>query len=1188
MNSLIKFLTVSLLLGIVFSDNFIFEGKYDSKSSFLFIPDQLNIDSDRGYSRLSSSSDGKTIDEGMPELPIYTTFFQMDPEKTYSVSYNVISSHVIEDIDVYPSQGQNENVTDSNFIFNSELHRSHSVYPQENISLSEPMIMRDFEVGLITFIPFSYSAKNKTLEVFDEVEIDVVEVGDRIANQNLPQQRSLLFEPMYEQIVANYEPLDSRDEYQTNAILYICGGSSIDHPYVEELVAWRRSQGYVVYTASTSEIGGTGTGSISNYIETAYNNFDPSPEIVGLIGDTGGSYPISTYTIQGGSGDNEYQYIEGNDFLPEIFIGRISVSSSSDISNIINKTLVYEKAESQNDYWYERAALVGDPSSSGISTVTTNQYIQNVMEVHGMTDIQTNYGGGNYNSWVDEAFDDDANSQGVLYYNYRGYYGSSSISVSGMDSGAYAPFAATITCGTGDFGGTSDSENFIRTGSVSSPKGAVACVGVATTSTHTMYNNIVNMGIYEGLFSFGMYHAGASLAQGKLALLRAYPTDPYQCVTKFSQWSNLMGDPALHLWTDTPQDFTVNHDAQIPSGINSLDVSVYDESGAAVNDARVILLNDNNDLFTAYTDSDGMATVEWLGDLSGDVSLNVFKHNYRLHEGTLNIGFVEGPALYLDQTRLSVSDQSGNNNGMLNSGETVDVEVSIMNLGSESANSLSISTQSNNNNVSILEGDFNVISMDANESLDLLITLHVSELAIDYEDLDITLSILDANDNLWNIDVPIRVYAPKLDINNYIINNTETLEPGIESNVDLIIVNTGSIALDNARVEFISSDKVTFISDAYDLGTVNVGQEVTVPNIDLIPSDQIINGTSIIGMVNYFSDGILKGNSLVTFSVGTRNVDDPTGPDEYGYYMFDSGDTDYPIAPEYNWIEIVGNGGQSLDFQDAGNGCESSGGGWYGCDNTEGNDVTADVQLPFDFKFYGETYDQITVSTNGYISFIDNEMSAFRNYSVPGAGGPTAMVAAFWDDLKTGHSGGTGNVYKYVTDDYVIIEWYEMETYQNDSDQNFQMIIYNPETMGHATPSGDGEIIIQYKEFNNTTQGDYSTYTPTHGCYATVGLENHYGNIGLEYTFDDEYSAGSRELSDDMALLITTSAGSYGTLGDVNQDEILNVLDIVITVNIILSVVEPTNYQLYAADINGDSTLNVLDVVQLVNLILNS
>ena len=202
------------------------------------------------------------------------------------------------------------------------------------------------------------------------------------------------------------------------------------------------------------------------------------------------------------------------------------------------------------------------------------------------------------------------------------------------------------------------------------------------------------------------------------------------------------------------------------------------------------------------------------------------------------------------------------------------------------------------------------------------------------------------------------------------------------------------------------------------------------------------------------------------------------------------------------------------------------------------------------------------------------------------------MVAAFWDDLKVGHN-NTAKVYKYVTDEYVVIQWYEVETYQNDSDNNFQMIIYNPEYQSHSTLTGDGEIKIQYREFNNTTQGDYSQYTPIHGCYATVGIENQFGNVGLQYTFDNQYPESNMALYGESggnpgsAILITTSPGSAGMPGDMNEDETLNVLDVVTLVNVILNVIEPTQNQLYAGDINADGSINVLDVVLLVNIILD-
>ena len=56
-------------------------------------------------------------------------------------------------------------------------------------------------------------------------------------------------------------------------------------------------------------------------------------------------------------------------------------------------------------------------------------------------------------------------------------------------------------------------------------------------------------------------------------------------------------------------------------------------------------------------------------------------------------------------------------------------------------------------------------------------------------------------------------------------------------------------------------------------------------------------------------------------------------------------------------------------------------------------------------------------------------------------------------------------------------------------------------------------------------------------------------------------------------------------LGDVNGDEIINVIDIVNLVNYILAGVELSNEA--AADYNQDGLVNVIDVVQIVNYILN-
>ena len=56
--------------------------------------------------------------------------------------------------------------------------------------------------------------------------------------------------------------------------------------------------------------------------------------------------------------------------------------------------------------------------------------------------------------------------------------------------------------------------------------------------------------------------------------------------------------------------------------------------------------------------------------------------------------------------------------------------------------------------------------------------------------------------------------------------------------------------------------------------------------------------------------------------------------------------------------------------------------------------------------------------------------------------------------------------------------------------------------------------------------------------------------------------------------------------GDVNNDNLINVLDVVTLVNIVLGTNNPTDAQFAASDVNNDDVLNVLDIVILVNLIL--
>ena len=93
--------------------------------------------------------------------------------------------------------------------------------------------------------------------------------------------------------------------------------------------------------------------------------------------------------------------------------------------------------------------------------------------------------------------------------------------------------------------------------------------------------------------------------------------------------------------------------------------------------------------------------------------------------------------------------------------------------------------------------------------------------------------------------------------------------------------------------------------------------------------------------------------------------------------------------------------------------------------------------------------------------------------------------------------------------------------------------------------------------------------------------------MGLEYSYNNQYPTASMPLSDGSALFITTGQANDYLMGDINADEEINILDVVMMVNIVLNVIEPSDYQMIVSDINLDGSVNVLDVVQLVNIILN-
>lgn len=1145
-----------------------------------------SIEAENGslYKKPIFSNSSHTSDSGSPDLPSKTTFIAVNPQKIYSVEVTFRSSKNIENIEITPKGSWDNNISKIQKI-EANYSGVEDYYPKSIASISEPMAMRELAFLSLTVSPFRYFPDEKRLVEFLDIEVELIETGNRDASTFFPEKRSRAFEPLYESIIANYSSLNRElIPYQRPSILYVLP-SNIGNLMgtVNVLMDWKRRMGYEVNYISSSAIVNNAN-NLKNYIETAYETWDNPPEFVTLVGDAEGSYDIPTHfenwSGYNGEGDHPYATLAGNDLFPEIFIGRLSFDTQSHLQTIISKTVNYESNPYMGENWFKRACLVGDASTSGVSCIITNDNIKEVLKNHGYEDIRTVYSG-DFPSQMTSNL-----SQGLGFFNYRGFYGVSGYTIediSSANNGFMLPISTVITCGTGSFGTEeSISEAFLRAGTASNPKAAVASIGTATLGTHTMFNNMVDMGFYHGVFVQNINSVGGALMAGKLWLSRAYPTNPNQWVSTFTHWNSLMGDPSLQMWTDYPEMLNVVHPYSIAKGTNFIDFTLTNSAGMPISDAWVTIYKEDAIIESGYSNSNGSIRLIFSSTEEGEVLVTVTKKNHYPYQSSFQI-YNPGASVNVVPDNISIFENgtgssSGNGDGKINSGEIVDVIIPVLNYGNANAVQINGTLSSENENVSIINdthyyGDLSIGGMASNDSSPF--TLSVNNNVTDQSRIKLILSLV--NDSGYSskgyIELQIdgkNLYAYSIDV---IGNNQNVLSSGQTSNVNIELHNIGSTIAQNVTGVITSaSQSIEIIDDSAMWNSIYPNSFSSNSSSDdyfiIEAKEEVIPGTIANLIVSISSDEGYSNTSIIPIQIGIPAETDPLGPDEYGYYLYDSGDIDYLIAPTYNWIEIDsrydGSGSYLNTLND---------------DGDNGDDVQT-VDLPFNFRFYGQDYDRLSICSNGWIAFGETSLSSFRNYPLPGAGGPGKMVAVFWDDLKTTNSGRVYTWYDQVNRLF-IVQWSRVRTFQNNTTETFQVILKDP--MYYTTPTGDGEILIQYLDFNNNTTGSYN-WSQIHGNYCTVGIEDHTMTRGLEYTFNNTYADAAMPLSDGTAILITTRGSEIRLDGDLNTDGIIDINDLLILIDHIVA--DQTNFNPFLADINSDGMVNILDMVRLIQIVM--
>ncbi|MDP8238030.1 MAG: C25 family cysteine peptidase [Candidatus Hatepunaea meridiana] len=1103
---------------------------------------------------------------GLPELPHINRLIVVPPTARIEVDWSGSDPVIMESVHptMIPYEGSPE---DQKMLKKMDYSHKTGYWPCEVVELGKPAIMRGVRVVRLTVNPVQVDAATGNIRFRERINVRLNFTEGQAVNPvvNAAKQRpSLTATRLIRSLVINPEAI-CRDQEHRGSYLYIIPDYDGVAEAIEPLADWRKRQGYPTEVIAVDQR--ASNVDVLRVIENAYFEWDVPPEIVCLVGDAdrvAADFMIATWDVgRAYPWETDYTYtcIEGDDLLPEMAIGRISARSVRELEGIVDDKIYPYEVEPymEETEWYQSAALMSNDHRTGYSSIYLQRWLRNMLIEVGVTEVDTFY-----YIWDNEVtgreFIENNINNGILVFNYRGwgqFSGDWSVARNDVDrltNGQMLPFLVLPTCNSGDFmDHIQFSHGYTEDFLWGDRGGAVGAIG-SSGYTHTNYNNVLDGGIMNGLFRDKAWQFGWSLVQGKIELYRHFGMfndvmDPQ--VNSLRVWeahcyqSNLIGDPGTQLWTSVPQEMNVSHPEEVSIGENQLIVTVIDEEETPVPDATVVLMFEGEHLRIGETNVEGRVVFVFEPDEleAGTLHITVTKHDYIPYLAEID---VPSPNEFLGVSSFTIDDDNddeshGNDDGQPNPGERIELQTRISNFGENvPEGGIEFTLEGVVGNVEIVDGEALLDNApDMDESSEVTFVVDLSNEC--WNNQRMVLNVTASNDdNEWESPIEFFIAAPDVESVDFSFD-PEPFDVSDTVWVEVTFHNEGQIASPAMSAELISlQDAVVVFNPFSEIGAIALeeGDTLASARFRIHAYEQAVPGTYVRMMVAFESEAGFKDTTYFSYTVDNAEDGTPFGPDAYGYGCFDNTDTDWDIAPEYDWIEIapdLDGDGTDTEINDIGNELDKS----------------LLVDLPFTFRYYGEDFDEISICSNGWFAFGDEaKLADFQNRRIPPALGPRAQVCVFWDDLVNYRENRNriGGIYYWYDEQNhrFIIEWSRMRRYIGQLDEHrmrpgsvntFQAILYDPQVS--QTYTGDGDIVLQYHTVHNDPDVDPTEFdTP----YATVGIVNLNGTDGMEYTYWNEYPDGAAVLDDERAIKFTTAliivtGAVRGTVTDVETGD---------------------------------------------------
>lgn len=854
---------------------------------------------------------------GQPDLPWFGTKILLplgeeavDIQIELSMPQTLELSHPIAPIqpqyplsssEIYPRVGPDPTV-----------YLSSSAYPLTAHNGLNTQFLAGHPINFSAVCPFSYNPVSSELVFYRQIRVTVGTASTNRATASLQLLKQDSHTREYIQKTVDNSIEIPRYDVRTSGWDYLIIYDAAKLSQWQPFEALYQQRGMNVLLKPVQEIINQTAGAdtqekIRNFIISIYSS--NSLRHVLLAGDTD-IIPHRGFYVNMGSGgetdadipaDMYYSCLDGNwntdgdgywgeymeaDLVPELSIGRFCYNSDGEIANFINKTQTYlnQPVASEattalfvgewlwdgptwgGDYMDE---MVGGSSANGYTTVGVPT-TWNISTMYDRT-----YGAAD--SWTGSQLR-PLLSNGPNLVNHLGHSNTTycmrmnnnnvtptSITNNGINhnfsvvftQGCYAGAFDNRDTSPGQYVGDSITEKFTSIATSAVAMIAHSRYGWGTQGSTDGASQYFHRQYIDAIFGENIRELGFTLTDSKIDNI------PYIQNTPVMYWvcyeTNLMGDPALMVWGNTPQQMSVQLPTYWTVGLNSYQV-LTNAPGASLR-----LKNGNNILCEATADATGLVSMALSESLTpGDYDISIIANDFIAYHAVVTVLASNQPYVVASEVQLVDAD------GLYHTGEIIGLNVTVKNVGLvDQIGAGTLNLVSNSPNISVLTSSYGFEPLASADSTSIN-GFFQYRIQGNYTDRQIAIMNFVALFDSYTASTPVTMIlnAPNLHLDTYqFVNASPQILPGDNPSLNLIVSNNGSgHAYGPLLIIFADDPNVTISATEADLPPVGPDSFTLCENVfslQVSPNAQIGSSVSIGYMIGAENGNTLEGTFVL-------------------------------------------------------------------------------------------------------------------------------------------------------------------------------------------------------------------------------------------------------------------------------------------------------------------------------------